>query len=282
MTTRAGVAARVPHSMLAVLAWRSLVQARYALFGCLSLLAAFQIIIVAQASALEEAHSFSRMAELVPAFLQRGLGSQSMLLVTFKGTVAFGYFHPVVAVLISVLAIYFATELAHDVESALVDLVLARAVPRRVVVTRSLLLAAGAVVFAVMLMALGTQLGLRMFAAPEFDAPSAAVSARMLLHLAAVASCFGGFALAIAAGARRWSTAFTTAALAAVVLYLVDFLAIGWPPMRAIVWISPFHYYPALSILAGTAPVWSNLGLLMSASAVLCAIGYWRFDRRDL
>jgi len=282
MTTRAGASARVPRPMLAVLAWRSAVQARYVLFGCLSLLTAFQIIIVGQASALEEAHSFGRMAEFVPAFLQRGLGSQSMLLVTFKGTVAFGYFHPVVAVLVSVLAIYFATELAHEVESGLVDLVLARAVPRRVVVTRSLLLAASAVTAAVMLMAIGTRLGLRMFAAPEFDAPSAATSARMLLHLAAVASCFGGFALAIATGARRWSTAFTTAALAVVVLYLVDFLAIGWPPMRAVVWISPFHYYPALPILAGTAPVWSNLGILIAASAVLCAIGYWRFDRRDL
>jgi ABC-type transport system involved in multi-copper enzyme maturation permease subunit len=282
MTTRASVAARAPHPMLAVLAWRSVVQARYVLFGCLSLLAAFQIIIVGQASALEETRSFGRMAEFVPAFLQRGLGSQSMLLVTFKGTVAFGYFHPVVAVLISVLAIYFATEPAHDVEAGLVDLVLARAVPRRVVVTRSLLLAAGAVVAAVMLMALGTQLGLRMFAAPEFDAPSAATIARMLLHLAAVASCFGGFALAIAAGARRWSTSFTTAALAAVVLYLVDFLAIGWPPMRTIAWLSPFHYYPALSILAGTAPPWRNLGILLSVSIVLCALGYLRFNRRDL
>jgi putative exporter of polyketide antibiotics len=282
MTTPARVVARVPRPMLAVLTWRSVVQARYALFACLALLAAFQIMIVAQASGLEETRSFGHMAELVPAFLQRGLGSQWMLLVTFKGMVAFGYFHPVVAVLVSVLAIYFATEPAHDVEAGLVDLVLARAVPRRVVVTRSLLLAVGAVFAAVILMALGTRLGLRMFAKPEFDAPSAATTARMLLHLAAVAWCFGGFALAIAAGARRWSTAFTTAALAAIVLYLLDFLAIDWRPMRAIAWISPFHYYPALSILAGTAPVWRNVGLLMSASAIFCAIGYWRFNHRDL
>jgi len=149
-------------------------------------------------------------------------------------------------------------------------------------VTRSLLLAASAVISAVTLMALGTRLGLRMFAGPEFEAPSVATSARMLAHLAAVALCFAGFALAIASGARRWSTAFTTSALAAVVAYLVDFLAIGWPPMRVVAWISPFHYYPALSILAGSAPAWRNLGILAAATVVLCAIGYWRFDRRDL
>jgi ABC-type transport system involved in multi-copper enzyme maturation permease subunit len=282
MATRTDASSLAPRPLLAVLAWRSAVQGRYALLGCLALLTAFQMIIVGQASALEEAHSFGRMAELLPAFLQRGLGNQSMLLVTFKGTVAFGYFHPVVVVLVSVLAIYFATEPAHEVESGLVDLVLARAVPRHVVLTRSILLAAGAVIVAVTLMALGTRLGLRVFASPAFDAPSAATTARMLGHLAGVALCFGGFALAIAAGARRWSTAFTTSALAAVVLYLVDFLAIGWPPMRAIAWISPFHYYPALSILAGTAPAWRNVGILMTAAAILCAIGYWRFSRRDL
>ena len=37
---------------------------------------------------------------LLPEFLQRGLGSKAMLLATFKGTVAFGYFHPVVCMLV--------------------------------------------------------------------------------------------------------------------------------------------------------------------------------------
>jgi ABC-type transport system involved in multi-copper enzyme maturation permease subunit len=268
--------------MLAVLAWRSLVQARYVLLASLVLLGGFQMIIVGQASALEEAHSFGRMAEFVPAFLQRGLGSQSMLLVTFKGTVALGYFHPVVAILVAVLAIYFATEPAHEVESGLVDLVLARAVPRRVIVTRSLLLSAGAILAAVTLMALGTRMGLWAFASPAFDAPSAAASARMLLHLAAVAACFAAFALVVSTGAKRWSTAFTSAALAAVVLYFIDFIAIGWPPLRTMAWISPFHYYPALSILSGTAPAFRNLAILSSAAAILTALAYMRFNRRDL
>src|SRR5687768_9277303 len=216
-------------TMLTALMRRSATQARYVLFGCLSILTGLQIVIVGQASALEEAHGFSRMAELVPAFLQRGLGDKSFLLVTFKGTVALGYFHPVVATLISIMAIYFVTEPAHEVESGLEDVTLARSVPRHVVVTRSLLMSCAAVTIAILLMAAGTQLGLRLLGSPEFDAPSPAVLARMLLHLGAVAICFAGFGLAVAAGARRWSTAFTTAAFVAVLMYLLDFLAIGWP-----------------------------------------------------
>jgi ABC-type transport system involved in multi-copper enzyme maturation permease subunit len=269
-----------------VLLWplvrRTIVQARYVLFGCWFLLWGLQLVIVGQSSAIEEQQSFSRMSELVPAFLQRGLGSKAMLLATFKGTVAFGYFHPVVALLVSVLAIYMTTEPAHEVESGLVDLELARSVPRHIIITRSLLTAAVAVSIAALLMASGTWMGLRLFASPQFDAPSAGVIAGLLLHLTSVAALFGAIGLAVAAGARRWSTAFFTAVLVMVGLYLVDFLSIGWPTMRTVSWLSPFRYYPALSIIAGDAPAWRNIIILLTCAAFFCGVGYWRFERRDL
>jgi ABC-type transport system involved in multi-copper enzyme maturation permease subunit len=261
---------------------RSFAQARYVLLACLFLLFGFQLILVGQASAIEEQNSFSRMAELVPAFLQRGLGNKAMLLATFRGTVAFGYFHPVVVVMVTVLALYLATEPAHEVEAGLVDLELARSVPRHIIVTRSLASAIAAITAATVMMGLGTWAGLRLFASPEFESLPARVFVTLLLHLAAVAAAFAGLGLAIATGARRWTTAFFTAALAVVVLYLIDFLSIGWPFMRTVAWISPFRYYPALSIIAGDAPAWRNLIILVSTATVLAAVAYWRFERRDL
>jgi ABC-type transport system involved in multi-copper enzyme maturation permease subunit len=52
--------------------------------------------------------------------------------------------------------------------------------------------------------------------------------------------------------------------------------------MRAVAWISPFDYYPAIPIMAGTAPAWSNLVVLWTATVVFVAVAYWRFERRDL
>jgi hypothetical protein len=264
------------------MAWRSIVQARYLLIGSICLLGFFQIVIVGQASAIEEAHSFSRVAELVPAFLQRGLGSRSLLLATFQGTVAFGYFHPVVAVLTAVIAVYFATEPAHEVEAGLVDLTLARAVPRHVVMTRALLLVLVTTLAAMTMMAAGTWLGLRLFASPSFPAPSFVARVLLLAHLAAVATCFGTIGLFIASGAKRWSTAFTSAVLVVIVCYCVDFLAIGWPLMRSVAWISPFHYFPALDILGGDPIALSNPAILVSIATAFTAAGYWRFMYRDL
>jgi ABC-type transport system involved in multi-copper enzyme maturation permease subunit len=270
------------HRLFAALVWRSATEAQYVVLACVLLLAGLQVLTVGQASALEAQHSFSRMADLVPGFLQRGLGAKSLLLASFKGSVAFGYFHPVVVILVAVLAVYITTEPAHEVESGLVDLTLARSVPRHILITRSLVLGVGSVLTAVILMFTGTRLGLQLFALPQFDAPTAASSAALLAHLAAVALCFGGMGLAIAAGARRWSTAFTTAALAVVALYLLDFLAIVWPALRWLAWLSPFHYFPALSILTGEVSPWGNLAVLLLAAAVFSAYGYWRFSERDL
>jgi len=261
---------------------RSAAQARYVLLGSFALLFGVQLVIIGQAAEVERTHSFSRMAELLPGFLQRGLGSRAMLLASFKGTVAFGYFHPVVCLLLSVLAIYVMTEPAHEVEAGLVDLELARSVPRHWLLTRSVALMAGSILVAVSVMALGTYAGGRVFAAGSFDLPSAGICARLLVHVAGVAACCGSFGLLLAVWSRRWMTAFTTAALVTVVTYLIDFLSIGWRPMRAVAWISPFHYYPALSILAGDAPNAQNLTVLYATALLFTGLAYWRWQRRDL
>lgn len=261
---------------------RSATQARYLLIGAWVLLFGFQMILIGQAEEIQRTQSFGRLAELMPAFLQRGLGSRAMLLATFRGTVAFGYFHPVVCLVVAFVAMYVATEPAHEIESGLVDLELARSMPRHRLITRSLILAELTIAAAVVLMGAGTSLGLRAFGAAPMDMPPMAMRARLLLNLAATSSCFAGFALFVGSLSRRWTTAFTTAALTAVVLYLLDFLAIGWPPVRALSWISPFHYYPALSVVAGDSPLGRDVAILFGAGAAFSGAAYWCFGRRDL
>lgn len=261
---------------------RSAGQSWHVLAGCLLVVTGFEVVLVAQAVSIEWSNAFERMAEFVPAFLQRGLGQQALLMATFQGTVAFGYFHPVVVMFVAIIAIYFASEPAHDVEAGRVDLILARSVPRHRVITRSLLLAMLSSVVLLALMAAGSWTGLWTFAGGIARWPDPRLIGRLIVHLISVAWCCGAFALVIAAGSKRWSTAFTFAALTTVVLYFLDFLAIGWPLVRTVSWISPFDYYPAIPILGGTAPVWRNLIVLWSATAVLSAMAYWRFSRRDI
>lgn len=266
---------------LLLLVRRSAAQARLVLVGGLVVTFLFQLLLIAHAAEIERSQGFGRLAELVPAFLQRGLGSQALLLATFKGSVAFGYFHPVVLCLVSLIALYLATEPAHEIESGLVDLVLARPVQRRQLLTRSLLLSLATAVTITAVMMSGTYLGL-VWMADGLAWPSFRLLLLLAAHLVAVAWCCAAIGLCLAASTRRWNTAFTLGSMVIVVGYLVDFLAIGWPPARYVSWLFPFDYYPALLIVGGTANSATDLTVLLTATAVFIALAYRRFDARDL
>jgi ABC-type transport system involved in multi-copper enzyme maturation permease subunit len=263
---------------------RSLAQGKFIIAGAAALLAGFQFILIAQAVSIEETSSFGRVAELLPAFLRRELGDQALIMATFRGTVAFGYFHPVVSLVLCLTAMYLTTEPTHEVEAGLVDLVLARSVPRRRLLTRSLLLAVATMVVILSLMMAGTFGGLQVFGATSMPGPTGREILLLAVHLFATGWCFAGIGLAVAAGARRWSTAYTLCSAIAVVSYLVDFLAIGWPPARIVAWLSPFYYDHALPILAGApaSRMARDLGVLVTAGAVFAALAYWRFSKRDI
>jgi ABC-2 type transport system permease protein len=267
---------------LIALLLRSAARARFVLLGGGLLLFLFQIVIIGHAAEIQSTNAFSSIGNLMPSFLQRGMGNRIMLLATFKGTVAFGYFHPVVCLLISAIVMYITTEVAHEIEAGLVDLELARAMPRRRLLTRSLLLAHGAVSMLLVAMAVGTWLGIRVFDAAALEVPPVPMRLELLVNLFALASCFSALALLVASSARRWAPAFTAVALTSVVSYIVDFLALGWTPIKRIAWLSPFHYYPALWIVAGDADTVRNLAVLFTASAAMSAAAYWQFQRRDL
>ena len=112
--------------------------------------------------------------------------------------------------------------------------------------------------------------------------PTLSLRVQLLANLFAVAACLAGFALMMATFSRRWSTSFTTVGVVAVLAYMVDFIAIGWPPMETVAWLSPFHYYPALSVVAGDAPTARNIGVLLAAGAAFVTTAYWQFQRRDV
>lgn len=267
---------------LAALVTRSASQMRYGFVGSLALACGFQIVLVAEAVRLAKTQSFGLLAGMLPEFLQRGLGDQLAMVASVKGTVIFGYFHPIVCILIPLVAMYVTTEPAHDIEARLVDLVLARSMPRSILLTRSLALAAGYIVAAMALTAAGTWAGVQLFHAQPYGVPSFRLIARLLWHLGAVALAVAALGLWLGVVARRRATAFTAGALIVVLLYLVDLLASGSWLLGWVAPLSPFHYYDAFAIAAGQAHQARDLGILLGAAAVLSGVAYWRFERRDL
>jgi ABC-2 type transport system permease protein len=245
-------------------------------------LAALQLVLVLNASSQQQAQSFGRLAEMLPAFLQRALGDLTLVMVSFQGAVSAGYFHPVIVLLVSFLGIYFGSEPAYDVEAGFVDLLLARPLRRHWLITRSLALILSSTCAAPAIMAITMWVALRAFAPPDAPWPPTANVAKMAMNLAAVAAVSGAFSLLVASRARRRATAIAAAGVTAVFFYLVTFLEPTWTPAQAIGWLSPFHYFHPLNILAARVEPWHDLLVLGVAGALLTAAAYWQFARRDV
>jgi len=259
---------------------RSLARHRSLVVALAALLSAFQTIDVVVAYNLQSNGLYAQMAALVPSFIQEAMGG--VLVGSFAGAIAVGFVHPLVMLSLSCAAIYMASEPAGEVEEGLVDLVVARPVPRFLIVTRSAIVyvvgtaAVVAAMFATSRIAVGS-----MSPATLGEVPARRL-AWLAVNLLAIAWCFGAAALVLASRLRQRARTAGTVALAAVSLYLLQFGAAAWAPLRPFARVSPFHYYEPMQILLGRGTPTTNIVGLLTATTILLGIAYVMYERRDL
>jgi ABC-type transport system involved in multi-copper enzyme maturation permease subunit len=250
------------------------------LSGSLALvLIGLQLSIIAAASTFVNGGNFARLAELAPSFVMQTMGPA---LTSFSGMVTFAYFDPLIVMLFVQFAIYLATEPAGEVETNLIDLLLSRALPRHVIVSRSFLVMAIGTLLMSGAMQAATWAGLWWMAPAGLQWPAVRTVLSLTAHMTLIAWCFGCTALAVSGWARRRGAVVGAIGVVAMACYLVELLESIWNPARQLARFSPFHYYAATSILTGTAPEARNLTMLGAAAAAALVVAYWRHQRRDL
>ena len=264
--------------MLTLMA-RSLRRIAPVCLGLAAVLGFFQIVLVEVAASYERAGSFDRLATLLPAFAQRSFGTA---MTSFAGLTTVGFYETGIILMVAQFAIFAASEPAGDVEVGLVDMVLARPLPRHWLVTRSLLVMTAATLALTLTMGASTWIGLMTLAPPHARWPDPRTVLNLIAHLTLVAFCFGATALAAAGWARRRSAAWAPVALAAIATYLIDFLGLWWTAMPRIGRLTPFHFYQGSAVIEGRANTALDLSVLAAATVVASAIAYWQFNRRDL
>jgi ABC-type transport system involved in multi-copper enzyme maturation permease subunit len=258
---------------------RSLGRVRVLSASLAVVLAALQLSIIASASTFVDSGNFERLSQVLPAFVVQTMGPA---LTSFRGMVLFAYFDPLIVMLLVQFAIYLATEPAAEVESSLVDLLLARPLPRHVIVSRSFIVMAIGTVLMSGAMQASTWAGLWWMAPPETQWPAVPTVISLSAHMTLVSWCFGCAALAASGWARRRGAVVAAIGVVAIAAYLVELLEPIWAPARELATFSPFHYYAATGILAGTADQSRNLTVLGAIALAAIALAYWRYQRRDL
>ncbi len=245
-------------------------------------LGAFQVLLCLAARELQREGMFQQILGLIPPFARELFGPVLVSMMSFPGIMALGYYHVAIVAVLVGLVIAIATEPAGEVESGFADLVLARAVPRGAVMTRSIVLLTGGAACVVAAMAAGTFFGLWLVGPADASKPASSLVWKLAFSLWCVLACWGGVSLAIGAAARRRAVAASMAGSAAAALMLVDYLARFWKPARGAARLSPFHYYNPLDLVIGKPLPLGDIAVLLGTGTVTAALAYLVFARRDL
>src|SRR6476660_4356378 len=143
------------------------------------------------------------MGDLVFAFARDVLGPSFVMFLTFKGIVCLGYFYPVVMGALVSISVTLATIPIMEIETGFIDLVLTRPVARHWIVTRSILVALISTAYLLAMMALGTWIGLRNFAAKNAGWPSVGLVSSLAVNLGFLMVSWAAIAMAIGCACRR-------------------------------------------------------------------------------
>ncbi len=265
---------------LVALLSRSLARHRALIFAVAALLSAFQILDIVVAFNLSANGVYAQFASLVPAFIQEAMGG--VVVGSFPGAIALGFAHPLVMLSLTCVAIYLASEPAGEVEDGLVDLIVARPVSRSLIVTRSAVVSVVGSAAIVAVMFATSRIAVH-WLSPETATTLPAIRLGWVsANLLAIVWCFGAAALATASHVRQRTHAAGTVALVAVFLYLLQFGAAAWTPLRPFARVSPFHYYEPMRTLLGSISPMNDIVGLLAASAAILGLAYTLYAKRDL
>lgn len=241
-------------------------------------LAGFEVLLVRVAAAFEAGPGLRILLDLVPPSMRSVIEGQLPFL-TFAGSLAFGFQHPITLAAAVAFVVTVGTIPAAEAESGFLRLVLARPVARWRYLTATL----GLVVLAALLLPLALVAGAAA-ALPFVEAPGEIPWSRYVpaaLGLSTLLLAIGGLTLLAASGSKRrgapvaWVVGFALAA------FLVEALAALWEPLRGVDRLSPFHYYDPVpaAVIPRTDPL--DPIVLLVAFAASTALAFLRFSRRD-
>jgi hypothetical protein len=245
------------------------------------LLAAFQVLLVLIAASVERAGEFEQLARLIPPFARALLGPSLASVMSFSGVVCLGYFDLAIVIALLSLIITLATVPASEVESGFADLILARALRRHWLITRTIMLLLLAIFIMLSLMMAGTWAGLAMLAPANAQWPSLRMLGSLALNLGLLMLCWGGIALAFGAACRR-SVASAVTALLSLASLLLDLTGRLWPPADSFAWLSPFRYFIPFDIVMGIQLPIENILVLWAIAMTGFILAYFLFSQRDI
>ncbi len=265
--------------MIAVLVARNVRHHRRLLLVLMLGLASIEIMLIQVVASLDRGPGLQDIIQMLPETM-RNLVSSQIAFVSFPAAVAFGFQHPAVLVASVAFVVVAGTIPAGERESGILELVIARPLPRMHYLAGVLVLLVLAAVLLPAALMTGSVVGLAMVqGAGELRWTRYVMSA---VAFSALLLALGGMTLMLSAGAGRRGQAAAGSVGLVLALYLLEVLGGTWNALRWAQWASPFHYFKPVELAIRGETRVVNVMVLLAVFAGTTAIAFWRFQKRDL
>lgn len=240
-----------------------------------------QLLIFTMVSQLEIVSVLQVFLAQLPAAVRETLGEELLAQASIAGVVAFGYNHPLVLALMSILAVVLpAKHIAGEIETGTMESILSLPV-KRISIVLSLWLFSALALFLVLSGAwLGTFMGTVIF--QKGDVLPFVNVFRIGFNLWLLMMTINAYTFLISAYSREGGRASLGAGGLTLFFYFLNLIAGIWPAIGFLRPFSVFHYYRPAQIMAGEGGLAENLAVLGALAVVASAIAMRRIVTRDI
>jgi len=265
--------------MIAALLLRQWRHLRWTLGGLALGLVGFEVLLVHLGAAFEAGPGIEQFLEALPDFIH-DLVAHQIHAASFPAMVAFGFMHP--AMLSGCLAamVLLGTQPAGERESGVLELLLARPLPRATYLHASLVALGLTALLLPWCVLAGAAIGLSLVEVAG-ELPWTAYLPCTLL-LTALMLAVGGFALWMGTLVRRRGTAIARTLALLLSTYVLDTLAEFSSLLGPLRWLSPFQYFHPIPAAVDPPVAWGEPAVLLLLAALTTTAAHRRFRRMDI
>lgn len=241
----------------------------------------FQVLIIALVVGADLLGMIEQFFRQMPPQVQFLIGEQFLAQFSINGAVAFGYTHPLVIVMMSLVAILLPTRhIAGEIEAGTLELLFALPVRRPTIVLS--LWVASALVLLGLVMGCWAGSGVGLLVYPETRTIPLHKLLQIGVNLWLLTMAISSYTLLMASYVREGSKATLRASGLTLIFYFLNIAVLMWPTIHFLQPLSLFHYHYPQRLMQDGSLLIKN-GAVLGVVIVVCTVlAVRQVSRRDI
>lgn len=237
------------------------------------------LVLVVEVNLLGLAEAF---VSRIPAPMQNFFGQEFLGQFTLSGAVALGYSHPLVLVMLSLVAIQLpARQIAGEIEKGTMELIFALPLTRMRIILSAIFFSGLALFLAAIAGLAGTICGYLVYY-PQLQQIDLLNTGRIVINLWFLMLSVNAATYLISSFKKEGNRSAMIAGVMVLIFYFVHYFTRMWPAIHFLEPFTLFAYYRPQQLMAGSGIFLRNSGILLCLAVIFYGWAAYQINRRDI